>query len=104
MTLGPLQQALLTVLYSANTDLAAIDIYQALLGKYDPLSPASIFITLDRMGRKGFVKSRKGHSLSQRGGKARLLYKITAYGRAQLRQTEDMQTALSKIKETSEVL
>jgi DNA-binding PadR family transcriptional regulator len=98
MALGPLQQALLTVLYRTKDELTTIEIYETLRAIYKPLSPASIFITLDRMSRKGFIASRKTEPLPERGGKARLLYKITKDGRAVLRQAENMQAAVSTLK------
>ena len=98
MTLGPLQQALLMVLLYAKGDLTTIEVYDALLGKYEPLSLASIFITLDRMHRKGWVTRRKGEPLPERGGKARLHYKITKNGRAILREAENMRAALNTLK------
>jgi PadR family transcriptional regulator, regulatory protein PadR len=98
MTLGPLQQALLTVLCCTTGELTTIEIYETLRGKYKPLSLASIFITLDRMSRKGLVTSRKSDPLPERGGKARLLYKITKNGRAALRQMENMRAAVGTLK------
>jgi PadR family transcriptional regulator PadR len=84
--LGPLQQALLTVLFSAKgEEVTTVEIYEALLDKYKPLSLPSIFITLDRMGKRGLVASRKGDPLPERGGKGRLYYKITKKGLATLR-------------------
>ena len=85
---GPMQQALLAVLGATQGEASTMELYQALLGTYKPLSPAAIFIALDRMSKKGLIASRKGDPLPERGGKARLFYKITKDGRAALREVE----------------
>lgn len=41
---------------------------------------ASVYATLERLERKGFVKSSLGEPTAERGGKARTYYKATAAG------------------------
>ena len=98
MALGPLQEALLTVLARAKSELTTIEIYEALLGKYEPLSVPSIFITLDRMSRKHLVDRKKGDPLPERGGKARLYYKITGKGRIALQDARHMHAAIGHLR------
>jgi DNA-binding PadR family transcriptional regulator len=94
MALGALQQTLLTVLACAKGERTTFEIYKALLGKYEPLTAPAIFITLDRMYNRGLVTRRKGDPLPERGGKARLYYKITRAGRAALREAENTHAAV----------
>jgi DNA-binding PadR family transcriptional regulator len=81
---GSLQQAVLTVLFHTKREMTTQDIFRALDGKYKPLATASIFITLDRVGKKGLVALRKGDPRPERGGKARLHALITDKGRAEV--------------------
>lgn len=42
------------------------------------LGRSSIYVTLERLDRKGYVESRFGDSTPERGGKARRYFKVTA--------------------------
>ena len=44
------------------------------------VSRGSVYITLDRMAQKGFVKSRLGEPTPERGGKSKRYYRLTARG------------------------
>ena len=54
----------------------------------------SLYVTLDRMEAKGFLKSRMGESLSERGGNRRKYYRILANGHAAL---ADYQSIVSRM-------
>jgi PadR family transcriptional regulator PadR len=47
---------------------------------------ASVYATLERLERKGLVKSSLGEPTAERGGKARTYYKATAAGTQEARQ------------------
>jgi len=47
---------------------------------------ASIYATLERLERKGFVKSSLGEPTAERGGKARTYFKATATGIQEARE------------------
>src|SRR6266511_5548071 len=47
---------------------------------------ASVYITLDRLERKGFVSSRLGEPTAERGGRAKTYFRITAKGLKEVRQ------------------
>jgi DNA-binding PadR family transcriptional regulator len=49
------------------------------------LSRGSIYITLDRLEQKGLVESRFGDPISEPGGKARRLFRISPAGKSALR-------------------
>ena len=51
-------------------------------GKKMPLG--SLYATLDRMARKGLLRSREGESVHVRGGNRRRYFQITAKGRRAL--------------------
>jgi PadR family transcriptional regulator PadR len=47
---------------------------------------ASVYITLDRLERKGFVSSRLGEPTAERGGRAKTYFRITAKGLKEVRR------------------
>ncbi len=44
------------------------------------VSRGSVYVTLDRLTTKGFLKSRLGEPTAERGGKAKRYYSLTARG------------------------
>jgi PadR family transcriptional regulator PadR len=57
---------------------------------------ASFYVALDKLKKKGFMKSFKGESKQVRGGKARRYYLITDRGIQALKETWKMQEAMWK--------
>ena len=49
------------------------------------VSRGAVYVTLDRLERKGYVRSRLGAPTAERGGKAKRLFTITAAGRRAVR-------------------
>lgn len=50
-------------------------------------SRGAVSVTLDRLERKGLLRSRLGEPTAERGGKAKRLYTLAAPGRQALRAT-----------------
>ena len=48
------------------------------------LSRSSVYVTLDRLDRKGYVRSAFGDPTPERGGKAKRLFAVTPAGRRAL--------------------
>ncbi|HXZ01381.1 MAG TPA: PadR family transcriptional regulator [Stellaceae bacterium] len=58
---------------------------QELLGRAGrKLSPGAVFATLDRLEEKGFLSSRLGEPIPERGGRRKRYYKVTAKGQQSL--------------------
>lgn len=55
----------------------------------------AIYTGLDRLERRGLVKSWVGEATPQRGGRAKRLYEVTQAGRFALRETQSAITKLS---------
>lgn len=49
----------------------------------------AVYVTLDRLERKGYLSSRMGEPLQERGGKARRLFHLEPSGREALQQSLD---------------
>jgi DNA-binding PadR family transcriptional regulator len=52
------------------------------------VSPGAIYTALDRLERRGFVRSELGDPTPERGGKRKRLYRMRAAGEAALREVE----------------
>ncbi len=50
----------------------------------------SIYVTLDRLEKKGYLDSRMGDPLPERGGKARRYFRVTAPARQALRASRNV--------------
>jgi DNA-binding PadR family transcriptional regulator len=50
------------------------------------VSQGSVYVTLDRLSRKGFVTSRVGEPTAERGGRAKRYFRITAKGLREVRR------------------
>ncbi len=58
------------------------------------ISPGTIYPTLDRLERKGLVRSQAGSPRAERGGRSRRIYEIRPEGLAALRASNRMLQAL----------
>jgi DNA-binding PadR family transcriptional regulator len=56
---------------------------------------AAVFITLERLERKGFLKSRYGDPTPVRGGRAKRFFKATPRGVAIARESVEVVTAMT---------
>jgi DNA-binding PadR family transcriptional regulator len=54
----------------------------------------SVYVTLDRLSRKGLVTSRVGEPTAERGGRAKTYFRVTAKGSRELRQARHTLIAL----------
>jgi DNA-binding PadR family transcriptional regulator len=52
------------------------------------VSIGSVYITLDRLAKRGLVSSRLGESTRERGGRAKTYFRITAKGLREVRQAQ----------------
>ena len=60
------------------------------------LSPGAIYTALDRLERRGFVRSELGDPTPQRGGKRKRLYELRTPGEAALRAMEQALARMSR--------
>lgn len=59
------------------------------------LARGTVYVTLDRLERKGYLASSFGDPTPERGGKAKRLFKITAAGKTAL---ADAERALARMR------
>ena len=60
------------------------------------LSIGSVYTTLERLERKGYVRSRLGEPTTERGGRAKRYYRITAKGERALRESHDLLRSMTE--------
>ncbi len=59
-----------------------------------PVSIGSVYVTLDRLAKKGLVCSRLGEPTAERGGRAKTYFRITAAGLRGVQQAQRTLTGL----------
>lgn len=57
-------------------------------------SIGAVYATLDRLERKGLVRSRRGEPTAARGGRAKKTFRLTTAGESALRETRQAVDAL----------
>ncbi len=57
-------------------------------------SIGAVHSTLERLGKKGFLKSEMGEPTSERGGRRKRIYEITAEGHKALEASRDLKVSL----------
>ena len=58
------------------------------------LTVPAVYVTLNRLEKKGYVNSRTGESSALRGGRARKYYRVTPDGARALEASQDMLSRL----------
>lgn len=58
------------------------------------VSIGSVHSTMDRLSKKGFLTSEMGQPTSQRGGRRKRIYTITASGQIALRKSKELKVSL----------
>jgi PadR family transcriptional regulator PadR len=88
--LSALESLLMTaiLLQHNNAYGAAIFDRAGELAKPARVSYGSLYPTLERLEKKGFLKSKFGDPIPERGGKSRRYFTVTAAGQAALRRSD----------------
>lgn len=95
--LGEFEQlVLLAVLRtSQDGDAYGVSVYDELVARTDRrVSRAAVYVTLDRLEKKGLLKSSLGTPTAERGGRAKRCYRVTRPAWAALRASHRALTRL----------
>ena len=86
--LGELEQLILLAILRTDNKSYGIEISDIILehGKRD-VSLGSLYITLNRMEKKGLVSSCVGEATAQRGGRAKKYFSVTAEGQYSIQKS-----------------
>jgi PadR family transcriptional regulator PadR len=87
--LGELEQLVLLAALRIPDDAYAVSIRNEIQARTGvALSRSSVYVTLDRLDRKGYVRSWLGDPTPERGGKAKRCFEVTAAGRRAIAEAE----------------
>ena len=95
--LGGFELLVLLVLISLGDEAYGVPISEAIEESSGrEVAIGSVYITLDRLERKGLVTSRLGEPTAERGGRAKTYFRITTKGLREVRQAQRTPTTLWK--------
>jgi PadR family transcriptional regulator PadR len=102
-TLGEFEVLVLSAVMAAGTDAYGVTIHEELeqlVSSKREVSLGSVYTTLERLERKGYVKSRFGDPTPERGGRAKRYYEVQGAGQRALRAAlEPMRKVLEIVGE-----
>lgn len=95
--LGELEQLVLLAVVHLGAEAHAPAIRAAIADRTGiELARGTVYVTLDRLDRKGYLTSRFGDPTAERGGKAKRLFAITKDGRSALAEAERVITLMRR--------
>ena len=90
VVLGDLEQLVLLAVLRLNDNAYAVPVRAEICERAGrDVSRGAIQVTLDRLERKGLLRSRLGEPTAERGGKAKRMFTVTAGGSKALRAALD---------------
>lgn len=89
-TLGEFEQALLLAIVHLGDDAYGVTIRQEIERRTDrEVAIGALYTSLDRLERKGFVRSTMSEPVAARGGRSRRYFRLRPAGASALRQSRD---------------
>ena len=93
--LGELEHLLLLAILRQDNEISGADVARELTRQTGrEAARGTMYVTLDRLERKGYLTSQMGEPTTERGGKAKRLYSITADGVASLKKSGEALRAM----------
>jgi PadR family transcriptional regulator, regulatory protein PadR len=97
MQLSTLEQHVMLAIVALHPNGYGVSIVEHLEKQTgDEPSVGSVYAALERLERKGYVKSRQGETTPERGGKRKLHFVVTAPGQHALRQSLQSISSLTR--------
>jgi DNA-binding PadR family transcriptional regulator len=95
--LGPHEQLVLLAILHIGDDAYGMTIRREVEQRSGrELSIGSVYTTLERLQRKGYVRSHLGGPTKERGGRAKRHYQITGEGRRAIREAHELLHSMIK--------
>jgi DNA-binding PadR family transcriptional regulator len=99
--LGELEQLVMLALPALGDDAYAVSIRDHIESRTGiTLGRSSVYVTLDRLERKGYLRSELGDPTPERGGKAKRCFVLTADG---LRALKEAERAIAQMRKARSV-
>src|SRR5688572_31070144 len=97
-SLGEFEELVLLMVAALHDEAYGVSILENLESKLGKkLNISAVHVALKRIEDKGFVKSRFGGITSDRGGRRKKFYVITALGKRMLDHQYDLRTSIYKL-------
>lgn len=97
--LGELEQLVLLAAAHGRGEAYAVSIRDDIEARTGiALGRGSVYVTLDRLERKGYVRSRLGDPTPERGGKAKRCFEVTSAGQAALSAAEHALARMRQVR------
>jgi len=94
--IGHFEQLLLLALLRLGDDTYGVPVREEIERRTSRVvSPGAIYTALDRLERRGLVRSRLGYPTPLRGGKRKRHYRLTAKGGAAVREAQAALTQMA---------
>lgn len=95
--LGPHEQLILLAILRIGEHAYGVTIRREVEDRSGrKLSIGAVYTTLDRLERKSYVRSRLGEATTERGGRAKRHYRVTAKGERALRESHDLVRSMTE--------
>lgn len=93
--LGELEELILLMVALLNKEAYGVSITEELQKQAGrTITISAVHAVLHRLEEKGFVKSKMGGASTERGGRRKRLFSITAYGRNTLEELRDTRSLI----------
>jgi PadR family transcriptional regulator PadR len=93
--LGGFEHVVILALMRLREDAYGVTVRQEIEARTGrEVSIGAVYATLDRLQRKGYVKSHLGEPTAERGGRSKRFFRVTSEGKAAVNRTH---TALSRL-------
>lgn len=95
--LGPHEQLVLLAIMRIGNDAYGMTIRREVEQRADRrLSIGAVYTTLERLLKKGYVRSKIGEPTTERGGRAKRHYQITAKGERALQESHALYRSMTE--------
>ncbi len=89
-SLGDVEHFVLVALLHLDGESYGVPIMREITARTGrEVARAAVYIALKRLEAKGFVTARVGEATAERGGRSKVLFKLTKAGARQLRQSRE---------------
>ncbi len=95
--LGEFEELVLLTVAAQHDEAYGVSIFEFLTAETKKkINISAIHVALKRLEKKGFVNSREGGITSERGGRRKKYYIVTAYGKQVLDAQHNLRTGIYK--------
>ena len=101
MHIGEFEEVVLLAIHGLGDDAYGVPIRVRLNEAGRKASVGALYVTLERLEAKGLITSRSGEPTAQRGGRAKIYFRLTSEGNKALSDAEQLRCRLRRNFEPS---